>query len=245
MKALELDDRLSEAHTALGWIRMVYDRDHNAAEREFQRAIELDPNYAAAHTFYAAHLTSIGRFDEAIAERKAAIQLDPLSANLKTASCWTLHFARRYDSAIAECRDALGLEENFLWAHLYSGYAYEQKAMYPQALAEFEKALSLSRGHVETLASMAHVYAASGNKAKALQIASQLDVLSKQRHVDPYFVALVHLGLGQKDQAFQWLEKALEERSIMVLWFKVEPRLDAIRSDARYEVLLRRVGLAG
>jgi tetratricopeptide (TPR) repeat protein len=156
-----------------------------------------------------------------------------------------LYFARRYDDAIKECREALALEENFFRAHLFIGLAYEQKGMYAEAIAEYKKALSLAEGNVETLASLAHVHAASGNRREAQQILNKLNDLSKQRRVDPYFVALVHLGLGQKDQAFEFLEKAVEERSIMLLWFKIEPRLDSIRSDARYEDILRRLGFSG
>jgi eukaryotic-like serine/threonine-protein kinase len=245
MKALELDDTVADAHSALGWIRMVYEWDRPGAEREFQRALELNPNDAYAHHLYGAHLVAIGRFDEGIAKRKTSVELDPLSAVLRANLGWTLYFARRYDEAIAECREALALEENFFRAHLYIGLSFEQKGMFDQAIAEFMKALSISPANVETLASLAHVYAVSGHKHEAEQILSKLNELSKQRHVDPYFVALVHLGLGQKDQAFEFLEKAVEGRSIMFLWFKIEPRLDPIRSDARYAKILRRVGFSG
>jgi tetratricopeptide (TPR) repeat protein len=244
MKALELDDHLSEAHAALGWIRMVYDRDHDAAETELRRAIALNPNYAVAHAYIGGYLTALGRFDEAIAERKAALRLDPLSYPLRTASCWTFYFARRPDAAIAECGEALALQPNFSRAHLYTALAYENKRMYLQALAELEKALQTAPDNGEVLASMAHVYAASGRRDEAQRISRQLDALSTRQHVDPYFMALVRLALGEQDQAFRLLEQAIEERSIMLLWFKVEPRLDVIRSDPRYRDLVRRVGLA-
>jgi TolB-like protein/Flp pilus assembly protein TadD len=244
MKALELDDTLSEAHNTLGWIKMVYEWDRPGAEREFQRALQLNPNNALAHHLYGGHLVAMGRFDEGLAKRKAAVELDPLSAPMRANLGWTLYFARRFDSAIDECREALALEESFFRAHIYIGLAFEQKRMFEQAIAEFNKALSISPANVETLASLAHVYATSGNRREAEQILRRLNELSKQKHVDPYFVALVHLGLGQKDQAFQLLERAVEDRSIMFLWFKIEPRLDSIHSDPRYQNLLRRVGLA-
>ena len=242
MKALELDDTLAEAHTALGWVKMSYEHDWNAAEREFQRAIELTPNYALAHNFYAGLLTSQGRFDEAIARRNAALELDPLSSGIRGAFAWTLYFARRYDASIEQCRETLAIEDNVYRAHLYIGLDYEQKGMYEQAIAELKRALGLAEGNVETLASLAHVYAASGNRGEAQRILDQLNQRSKQTHVDPYFVALIYLGLGQKDQAFEWLDKALEYRSFMLAWLRIEPRLDAIRSDPRYQSLLRRAG---
>ncbi|HEY3135129.1 MAG TPA: protein kinase [Blastocatellia bacterium] len=243
LKALDLDETLSEAHTALAFIKFAYDRDWSGTESELQRALEINPNYALAHSIYSGLLTALGRFDEAIAKRKAALELDPLSPVIRSAFGWTLYFAHRYDSAIEECRETLVIDEDFFRARLYIGLAYEQKGMYEQAIAELKKALSLSEDNVEILSSMAHVYAASGNRAEAQQILNKLNELSKQKHVDPYFVALIYVGLGQKDQAFEWLEKAHEYGSIMLVWLKIEPRLDSIRSDSRYPGLVRRVGL--
>jgi TolB-like protein/DNA-binding winged helix-turn-helix (wHTH) protein/Tfp pilus assembly protein PilF len=243
MKALQLDDTLSEAHAALGWIKFAYEWDWSGAETAFQRALQLNPNHALAHNFFGGLLAARGRFDEAIAEKRAALELDPLSSPIRASLGWVLYFARRYDSAIEECREALVIEEEFFRAHLYLGLAYEQKGMHEQAIVELKKALSLSGGSVEMLSAMAHVYAASGNAAEAQRILARLSSWSKERHVDPYAVALIHAGLGQNDHAFEWLEKALRARSIMLVWLEVEPRLDGIRGDPRYQDLVRRVRL--
>jgi eukaryotic-like serine/threonine-protein kinase len=243
-KALELNDTVSEAHSTLAEIKMLSDWDRSGTETEVQRALELNPNNPWAYHYYGAHFTALGRFDEAIINRKAALQRDPLSAPKRAAFGWTLYFAGRYDESIAECREALAIEENFFRAHLFLGLNYERKGMFEQAIAEMKKALNLANENAETLASLAHVYTSSGNRVEAQRILSKLSELSKQRYVNPYFFAVVYAGLGQKDQAMKWLGKAVEDRSVMLLWLKIEPRFKALHSDPRFQNLLQRVHLS-
>ena len=241
-RALELDDTLSEAHATLGALdELQWDRI--GGEAELQRALELNPNNAAALHYRGTHLTAVGRFDEAIVNRKAALQLDPLSAPKRAAFAWTLYFSGKYDESIAECRETLAIEEDFFRAHLYLGLDYEKQGKYEQAISEMNNALTLAKDNAETLASLAHVYSSSGNKAEAQHILDKLNELSKQKYVNPYFLAVVHAGRGEKDKTIQLLEKAAEDGSIMLLWLKIEPRFDFLHSDPRFQSLLQRVHL--
>jgi len=243
MKALEFDDTLAEAHTALGWIRLTSDRDWKGAEHAFQRAIELNPNYARAHNHYGGLLAALGRFDEAIAAKRAGTALDPLSAPFHAATAWILHFAGRHAEAIASAREALVLEEEFYRAHLYAGYACEQQRRYPEALAEFEKARALSPDNAEVLASIAHLRAAAGHEDEARQIVKELVAMSSEKHVDGYAMAVAYAGLGLRDEALASLQQAFDTRSIMMIWLGIEPRFEPLRSDARYQDLMRKMRL--
>lgn len=242
-RALDLDDTLAEAHTALGWIRLTSDRDWEGAERAFQRAIELNPNYARAYNHYGGLLAALGRFDEAIAAKKAGIALDPLSAPFHAATAWILHFAGRYDEAIASSMEALVLEEEFYRAHLYAGCAYEQQRRYEQALSEFEKARAQSPDSAEVLASIGHLHAVAGRTAEAERIVSDLESMSARKHVDGYAMAVAYAGLGRRDEAFASLQAAFETSSIMMIWLGIEPRFEPLRSDARFAELMTKMRL--
>jgi DNA-binding winged helix-turn-helix (wHTH) protein/TolB-like protein/Flp pilus assembly protein TadD len=242
-KALELDDTLVEAITTQAYYLSVR-WDWSGAERQFKRAIELNPNYPPAHHWYAYHLAALGRFSEAIEEINRAKELDPLSLIINTDVGHILYFSRQYDQAIETYRRVLEMEPNFNVGHWRLGEAYEQKGMYDEAIAGYQKALSLSKNPTIE-AWLGHAYAVSGKKAEAHKILGELKKIHKR---DPrwfYEIAIIYEGLGEREQAFEWLEKAQEnkeEASLALL--KVEPMLDSLRSDPRFNALLNRIGLA-
>jgi tetratricopeptide (TPR) repeat protein len=242
-KALELDDTLAEAHTWLGSASYWYDWDWFAAEREFQRAIELNPNHATAHQVYGVHLALLGRFDQALEENKRAQELDPLSLETNTFLGSGLYFARRYDQAIEQLRKTIDMDPNYWFAYLYLGRVYEQKGELDEAIAVLQKA-KLEGTNPEVLSALGHAYAVSGRKGEAPDMLNELNQRTKQSHVAPYFIATIYTGLGEQEQVFGWLEKAYEEHSFYLTWLKVDPNLDSLRSDERFADLLQRVGLA-
>jgi len=243
LKALEIDDSLAEAHTSLGYIRVDYDWDWANAEREFKRAIELNPSYTRAHSLYAALLGARGRFDDALGEMKRALEPDPLSLYDNTNLGWYFYMARRYDDAIAQYKKTLDMDPSFAQAHLWFGQVYEQKKMYGEAITEFQKAIALYRDSATAAAALGHAYAIAGNRGEALRMLNELKDLSKKKYVSCYDIAVINAGLGDKEQVFVWLEKAYEERDgWLAFWAKVDPRLDVVRADPRFADLLRRIG---
>jgi len=242
-KALEADDSLAEAHNSLAWTKLVFDWDWIGAEREFKRAIELNPGYAATHHWYAECLAGMGRYTEALAEIRQAQELDPLSLIIGSIVGWVFYFDRKDDQAIAEFRKTLELDPNFWVAHWTLGRAFEQKAMFAEAIAEIQKAIDFSGGSPLALAALGHTYAVWGRRAEAERVLNELKESSKQGYISPYSIAAIHAALGEKDQAFIWLEKAYEERSGWLIWLRAEPISDPLRSDPRFQDLLRRVGL--
>ena len=248
VKALEMDETLAEAHTSLAFIKFRWDRDRVEAEREFQLAIKYKPTYAPAHQWYSSYLVALERFDEAVAEAKRTSELEPLSFTASSHLGWILYLSGRNDEAIAQCTKILSLDPNSFPARRYLGLAYEQKGMYPQAIAEFQKGVKLS-GSPLMLALLGHAYAASGKTAEARQVLSDLHDLGEsqatenRRYVSPYTVAAIYTGLGEKDQAFKWLERAYEERDVWLMNLKVDPVFAKLRSDKRFQDLLTRAGL--
>ncbi len=242
-KALEIDDTLAGPHASLAITKMQYEWDWAGAEREFQRSIELDPNYARAHHWYGICLNASGRIDEALASMKRARQLDPLSPVISANVGYELYLARRYDEAIELIQKAIELDPGTIRGHWFLGMPYEQKAMYREAIAEFQKAFELIGGSPFALGDLGHAYALSGNRDKARQTLADLRELSKRRYVSPFDSALVYIGLGDRERAFEWLEKALEDRSWDVMMLKVDPRFDHLHADQRFGNLLRRMGL--
>jgi serine/threonine-protein kinase len=242
-KALELDDTLAEAHTALAYSLYSYERNIPDSDREFQRAIELNPNYATAHQWYGgANLASTQRFDQAIAEGKRAVELDPLSliANLELAT--TYDYARQYDQAIEQLGKAIELDPNWYLAHMLLCQTYDLKGQFAQATAEGEKARELNDDPT-VLAYLAHAYARSGKREEAMKVVGHMHELAKQRYVPAYGFGLAYAGLGDKDQAFQWLERSLQDRAWEITYLKVDPNMDSLRTDPRFKDLVRRVGL--
>ncbi len=241
-KALEIDDTLAEAHASLANLRH-YDWNWSKAERELKRAIELNPNYATAHHWYGLHLEEMGQFDRAMAEMRRAQELDPLSLIIGTAMGGSFYFARQYDQAIEQLQKTLELDPNFSWAHYLAAWAYEQKGMYEEAVTALKNALTLRGGSPEILARLGHTYAKSGRRDEAMEILDELHDLSKQGHVSSYDVAVIHVGLGDLDQAFALLERAYVERSSRLVYLNVDPLFDCLRSDPRFADLVRRLGL--
>ncbi|MFN2516591.1 MAG: protein kinase [Pyrinomonadaceae bacterium] len=243
LKALEIDDTLAEAHASLAHVKYYYDRDWPAAEREFKRAIELNPNYPLAHHWYAVYLMSAGRMDEALAQSKRAQELDPLSLPINMTLGWILLIARQYDQSVEQLRKTLEMDPNFIIAHHRLGLVYEQQGKYDQAIAEFRQVLNLSAGKPLGIASLAHAYALAGKREEAQKHLAELLEMSKQRYVSPASIAIIYAALGDKDQAFAWLEKADKANDLILVRLKVDPRFDSLRSDPRFVDLVRRIGL--
>jgi tetratricopeptide (TPR) repeat protein len=241
--ALQIDNALGEARTSLAYIELIYDWDWVKSQEDFKRAIEFNPNYAQAHHWYAVYLGAMGRHLESIAEMKRAQKLDPLSSIVNTSVGWMLYYSRRYDEAIGQFRKVLELDPDFFVTHWELGLAYEQKGMYEQARSEFERARTLSPDNTVILASLGYVHAVSGRRTEALEILNELTKLSKQRFVSPYVIGELNVGLGANDQALKWFEEAYHQRDNWLIFLKVDPRLDAIRSSARFQALLSRLGL--
>lgn len=245
MMALKLDDTLAEAHAALGFIRYRFDWDWETAESEYRRAIELSPNYAKAHYWLSICLRTMGRLDEALAEVKLAHELDPLMLIITVELGRTFYFARLYDLAIKYYREVIDLEPNFLPAHFRLGQAYVQKGMYEEAVEEFQLAIPPTGNDPDVMAALAFVYAISGRTDEARDVLNQLKALSRERHVSSYSLALVYVGLDDKDEALKWLRTAYDDRSVWLIGIKVEPMLDHLRPDPRFTELVQRVGVAG
>ncbi len=244
LRAIALDPTLAEAHASLGFVRFLYDRAWVEAEREFRQSIALNENYAPAHQFYSDLLKAMGRLDEALAEIERALELDPLSLSINTALGHVLYLSRQYDRAIVQYRKALGLDPNFAQAHLWFGRPYLEKAMYDEAIAEVQTAVRLSKESTMSLAVLGHAYASAGRAREARRLLATLMRRARSQYVPSYWIALVHVGLGDRDRAFEWLERANRERSAWLAWIKVEPRFDSLRSDPRFPLLLRRLKLA-
>jgi TolB-like protein/Flp pilus assembly protein TadD len=245
MRALELDETLAEAHTSLGRVLAAYEWNWTSAEKEFKRAIELNPRYAIAHQWYGGLLEETGRRNEAIAERKRAQELDPLSLVINFELGVAFFYSRDYDKAIEQFQKTLELDPNFPPPHVFLPAAYEQKGMYREAMAEFKRANPQLGGPESSLTKggLGRLYAILGKKNEARTELDELKQLAAQKYVPATSIALIYASLGEKDEAFAWLEKGYEEHAFQMQWLGVEPRWDSLRSDLRFADLLRRVGL--
>jgi serine/threonine-protein kinase len=243
IKALEIDDTLAEAHTSLAH-SLLHNWEWEKAEKEFKRALELNPNDANAHNFYAEYLRAMGRVEQALKVAKRAQELDPLSLNHSTNVANDLYFARRYDEAIAQCQKALEMDRNFFLAHYRLGQAYEQKGMFAEAITAMQRAVELSPDNIEMLGALGRVLAVAGRREEARRIVDQLEEGVEHRHSWHFDIALIYAGLGENDQAFEYLEKGYEWRDGMMIHLNVEPRCDSLRSDPRFQDLVGRMGLA-
>jgi tetratricopeptide (TPR) repeat protein len=241
-RAVELDDGLAEAHTSLALVTENYDWDWQTAEKEFRRAIQLDPNYVTAHHWYAEYLAYQGRFDEAFAESERARQLDPLSLIIATDHGAILYFSRQYDRAIEQFRAVLDMEPNFPRAHLLV-FAYVQKGLFADAVADTAKWHRIDDGP-GSWAIEAYVYGRSGQRVEARRALEKLQLLNRHRQMDPAAIVLAYVGMDNKEEAFAWLQKAYSEHSNALTTLKVDPIYDPLRSDPRFQDLVRRVGLA-
>lgn len=242
LKALELDDQLAEAHTALAYVNMYYYWDWQGAENEYRRAVTINPNYASAHQWYAEYLTAMGRFDEALAQTRRAKEIDPLSPIINAGEVWTLYFARRYDEAIERGKAIAELNPQFAEIHEYLKRCYDQKEMYAEAIAARQmrrKLVGVESTETETLKQ-----AAEGGKKDYWKKRLEQELLESRNEPPAVFnMAEIYAQLGEKDLAFEWLEKVVAKRHYEVMYLRVAPNLDPIRSDARFEQLLERIGL--
>jgi tetratricopeptide (TPR) repeat protein len=243
MKAIELDETLAEAHSSLATYALNYEWNWAEAERQYKRAIELNPNYGFAHSGYGTYLEALGRFDEAVNERQLAQKLDPLSPFAAADVGYPHYYARRYDVAIDHYRKGLELDPNCSWCHLWIGQVYVQKGMYKEAIEEINQAIQLSASDIRARATLAHAYAVSGRRDDALKLLHELQKTSQQRYVSPYYIALVYAGLGENQEAVAWLEKARQERQSYLILMKVEPVFDRLHSDPGFIAIERSVGL--
>ena len=242
-KALQLDDSLAEAHATLGAVRFFYDWDFPGAEKEYKRALEMNPNNAEAHQLYSYFLTGMGRFDESLVEMRRAQELDPLSVEKVTGIGEILHFQGQSDRALEQYRKALEMDTNAGFVHWAIGNVYVKKGMYAEAIAQYQKSIPLSGSSPDEPASLAYAYALAGKRREALQIIEELKERSKRQFISPTVIAVIYGGLGEKDMAFEWLEKAYSGRDFILVLLKIEPMFDPLRDDARFTDLMRRVGL--
>ncbi len=241
-KALEIDENSAEAHSSMAFIKFRWDWDRTATEREFQEAIRLKPAYAPAHQWYSSYLVAVERFDEAIAEAKRTEELEPLSFVASSHLGWIYYLSGQNDKAIEQCRKILELDPSSFPARRYLGLAYEAKGMYAEAIAEFQTGVRLS-GSPLMHALLGHAYAASGKTVEAKQVLSDLQQLQGQRYVSPYTVAAIYAGLGDNEQAFKWLENAVEGRDIWLMNLKVDPVFAKLRSKRQFTDILARIRL--
>jgi tetratricopeptide (TPR) repeat protein len=242
MTAIQLDEAHGEAYASLAQTKFIYEWDWTGAEASFQEALSRSPSYPTAHQWHGEYLASMGFFDQGLAEVKRARDLDPLSLIINTNLGLTFYWARRYDLAVEQLKDAIALEPTFFRAHLHLGMVYERKAMYREAIAELQKARSLNE-NPWTLAGLGHAYASFGETAEARKLLAQLMELSRAQYVSCATIAVVYAGFGDEiDRTIEMLEKAYEERSGLLIWLRVWPIFDNLRSDARFVRLLRRIG---
>ena len=241
-KGLEIDNELAEAHAALAYVNL-FNWNWATADEEFKRSIELNPNYASAHSHYAHYLVARERIDEALAEINRAQELDPLSLQISSSRGFILETAHHYEEAIEQLRRVIAIDPNHYQANWYLGLTYLANGQTDQAIATSEKAVAVSNRAPAALGVLGEAYGAAGRKREANQILIELLLLQKQRYVSPMALTYVYIGLGDKDEAFAWLEKAYQERSNHIAFFKVSPTVDSLRSDPRFTDLLRRIGL--
>jgi tetratricopeptide (TPR) repeat protein len=240
-KAIELDDGLAEAHVALGFLLHHHNWNWTEAEREFKRAIQLNPNLEEAHLWYSGDLLSLGRMNEAVAESARAMQLSPYNVGAISNYVQTLIAAGQFPKALEQARKVLDLDPRE--AHRLMGYAYEQMGDLSRAIAEYQIEVRDRNRFFVSLTDLAHAYAVAGDKPQALKLLAELQELSKRRIVDSFEFAIVYAGLGDKDRAFEFLDKGYDERPSNLESLKFEPRMNPLRSDPRYQELLLRMGL--
>jgi len=239
--ALDIDEALAEAHASLAHLNM-HEFDWSGAEREFKHAIELNPNYATTYHMCAFYYALMERHQEAIITIKKAQELDPVSLGINTDLGVLFYFNRQYDQAIAQYKKTLELDPGFIRAYVTLGSAYGKKGMFEKAIEMIQTAMDLS-GDRAKIAALGRTYAIAGRKNEALKVIEELKKLSKQRYISPYCVTLIFASLDEKDQAMDWLHKAFEEHVSELIYLKVDPYLDNLRPDPRFQDLLKIMGL--
>ena len=242
-QALRIDDSLAEAHTSLAYVKHRYEWDWSGAESEFKRAIELDPNYAPAHQWYSSFLVASGRSVNAIAEAKRSQELDQFSLIVNAHLAYILYLSGHYEEALAECKKIIAIDPNFFGGLRYAGLVYEQLRRYDESVAALERARDLSRGSQVIIGALAHAHAMAGHRDEARRLLNELVSVAPPRRPSSYEVALVHAGLGQKEEAFSWLGRAFSEKNEYLNYLLVDPRFENLHQDPRFNDLVRRIGL--
>ena len=242
-KALEIDNDVAEAHATLGYVD-YFSWNWSTAEEEFKRSIELNPSYSSAHSQYAYYLVALGRFDEALAEINRAQELDPLSLSISSSRGFILENMRRYDEAIDQLRRVVAIDPNYYQANWTLALTYIAIGQIDQALVAAEKTVAVSGRAPAALGVLGLAYGFGGKNREANKVLNELLQLEKRRYISPMAFVYVYIGLGEKDHAFAWLEKAIQERSNHLAFFKVSPTVDRLRSDPRFAELLKRIGVA-
>lgn len=241
-RALEIDPSLAEAETSLATVKFNYDWDWQGAAAGFERAIQLNPNYATAYQRYSLYLMAMGRTQESFDQINRARELDPLSISINFSLGWRLYMARQYDRALEQLRNTLEMDPSYELPHLVAGQAYEQRGQFEAAIAELRKAVDLSHGTPMMISALAHAYARSGNNMEAEKLLAQLTADSRKEYVSPYYIAIVYAGLGNNEAAITWLEKSLADRSNGLVFLQVEPQLDGLRANPRFLALQKKLG---
>jgi DNA-binding winged helix-turn-helix (wHTH) protein/Flp pilus assembly protein TadD len=242
-KALEIDEQLGQAHSALGVLHFR-NLEWSEGVRAFQRAIDLNPSYSTAHMWHSYYLMALGRFDEAVAEAKRALELEPLSLIINTQMGTPFFYMRQYDRAIEQYQKALEMDPQFPPARYWLGRAYTQKGAYSEAIEVLWQTVAANPRLWAYITPLAYAHAVSGQRSEAVKLLDELREQAKQRSISAYYIALIYAGLGEKDQAFVWLEKAYRENADGVIFLNVEPGFDGLRSDPRFHDLLRHMRLA-
>ena len=241
IRALEIDPTLAEAETSLATAKFNYDWDWAGAAQGFKRAIQMDPRYATAYQRYSLYSIAMGHFDESLEQIKKARELDPLSISINASLGWRLYLARQYDRSIAQLRDTLELDPDLRMGAFDPWPGLRAKDEFNPAIAELQKAVELSHNSPLMISALAHANAVSGNQDEALRLLQQLMAQSKKRYVSPFYVATVYIGLGKTETAMDWMEKAFADRSNGLVFLKVEPELDPLRSNPRFITLQKRL----
>lgn len=241
-RALEIDDDIAEAHTSLAYSRTFYFWDWPGARKSFERALELNPSYATARHWYGLSLTVQGLSDEGVAEMKRAQELDPLSPIINSNLARVLYYGRRYDEAFEQARKTIELEPRFAYGHVWLAEVHRVRRQLDEAIALLRKGASLSDA-TDILGLLGFAYGSAGRRAEAQTVLATLVERSSCQYVASYDIAMVHLALGQEEQFFAALEKAVEERDTLVVYMNVDPALDGVRRDPRFQRLARRLGL--
>jgi TolB-like protein/Tfp pilus assembly protein PilF len=240
-KALEIDPNCAEAHAALGWTAVGFDWDWATAEREFRHAIDLKPQYGPVHIWYSHFLRAMDRTEESLAEARRALECDPLGLVLNMHMGWHLHYSREHEKAVEQCQKTLELDPAFIPAQMFLGQALEQLGAFSDAIAAFERCVDLSRRHPPYLAELGHSFAIAGRRNDAENVLEELKELSSRRYVAARGIAEIHIGLGNVDDAFAWLEQAFQQRNGWLIHIRENPRYDRLRGDPRYVDLVRRM----
>ena len=245
LKAMEIDDGLAEAHTSLAAALVWFDWDWAASEREFKRAIELNPAYSVAHHWYGSILLSAqGRVDEAMASQLRALELEPLSLVINSNLGFICYQANRFDQAVDYLLKTLEMDDNFIYARFHLGMTYAHQGRFEEAIAELQRAIEQAGGRGAVIRSaLGYVYGLGGRREEALRVLAELQTFPMNREVSPFYLAMIYAGLGDNAQALRWLESAIEERYNWVVWLRTEPVFERLRGEDRFAAMLRQIGL--